>query len=107
MRGNSSQREHTASDGKGQGPELDPVPPTGISPRTRSTTVGFRDAAEHCAQDVVGFADVLRTAPPRDERVDFLGLLGRHGAVLVADVGEVAQRNAERDRYVVETVEGN
>src|SRR5262245_60978728 len=46
--------------------------------------------AEHCAQDVVSLADVLRAAPPRDERVDLLGLLGRHGAVLVADVGEVA-----------------
>jgi hypothetical protein len=64
-------------------------------------------AAEHCAQDVVGFADVLRTLPPRDQREDLLGLLGRHGAVLVADVGEVAQGNPERDRYVVETVEGN
>src|SRR5215470_18872069 len=67
----------------------------------------LRSAAEHCAQDVVSLADVLRAAPPRDERVDLLGLLGRHGAVLVADVGEVAQRNPERDRYVVETVEGD
>jgi|SRR5262249_46526141 len=45
-------------------------------------------AAEHCAQDVVSLA-----APPRDERVDLLGLLGRHGGVLVADIGEVAQGN--------------
>src|SRR6266852_1549701 len=68
---------------------------------------GLRGAAEHRAQDVVGLADVLLTSPPRDEREDLLGLLGRHRALLVADVGEVAQRNFERDRDTVEAVDGD
>src|SRR5207302_971942 len=38
---------------------------------------------------------------------DLLGLFGRHGAVLIADVGELAQRNLERDRHAVETIDGN
>ena len=46
-------------------------------------------AAEHRAQDVVSFADVLRTTPSRDQREDLLGFFGRHGAVLVADVGQI------------------
>src|SRR2546425_4500054 len=67
----------------------------------------LRDAAEHRAQDVVSFANVFRTPPSRDQREDLLGLFGRHGAVLVADVGELAQRNLERDRHAVETIDGN
>src|SRR6266850_6228951 len=66
---------------------------------------GLGSAAEHRAQDVVRLANVFRTPPPRDEREDLLGLLGRYGAVLVADVGEITQRNLERDRYAVETVD--
>src|SRR5262245_35174855 len=68
---------------------------------------GLGGAAEHRAQDVIGLADVLWTPPSRDEREDLLGLLGRHGAVLVADVGEIAQRHLERDRHAVETVDGD
>src|SRR5262249_42584207 len=62
-------------------------------------------AAEHRAKDVVSFADVLRTTPSRDQREDLLGFFGRHGAVLVADVGQITQRNLERDRHTIETVD--
>src|SRR2546426_6461768 len=67
----------------------------------------LRGAAEHGAEDVVGLADVLRTAAARDEREDPLGFLGRHAAVLVADVGEVAQGDLQRDRDAVEAVDGD
>src|SRR5438093_422391 len=67
----------------------------------------LRGAAEHGAEDIVGLADVLRTAPARDEREDPLGFLGRHAAVLVADVGEVAQGDLQRDRDAVEAVDGD
>src|SRR4030095_9267020 len=67
----------------------------------------LRGAAEHRAQDVVGLAHVFRTPPSRNEREDLLSILGRDGAVLVTDVGEIAQRNLERDRHAIETVDGN
>src|SRR5207245_4677431 len=78
----------------------------GVRGRTGERQV-LRGAAEHRAQDGVSLADVFRTPPSRDQREDLLGLFGRHGAVLVADVGELAQRNLERDRHAVETIDGN
>src|SRR5438128_8839959 len=78
----------------------------GVRGRTGERQV-LRGAAEHRAQDVVSLADVFRTPPSRDQREDLLGLFGRHGAVLVADVGEIAQGNLERDRHAVETVDRN
>ena len=66
--------------------------------RARPVAGGIlRGATEHRAEDVVGLADVLRTAASRHEREDPLGFLGRHAAVLVADVGELAEGNLERD----------
>src|SRR5437773_4250657 len=62
-------------------------------------------ATEHRAQDVVGLADLLRAPPGRDEREDLLGLLAGHRGGLVADVGEVAERDLEGGGDVVQAVE--
>src|SRR6266850_1867576 len=63
-------------------------------------------AAEHRLQHLVGAADFLGAAPVADEREDALGVLARHAGRLVgAHVGELAQRNVERDRDVVEAVD--
>src|SRR5574341_59138 len=65
----------------------------------------LRGAAEHRAEHVVSLANVLRAAPARHEREDLLGVLGRDCGGLVADVGEVAQRDFQGDGHVVEAVD--
>src|SRR5262249_58620883 len=82
-----------------------PGEPTMLRVAGGAVSGSLRGAAEQRAQDVVGFANGLRTAS-RDEHDDLRSLFGRHG-VLVGDVGEVAQGNVERDRHVVETIDGD
>src|SRR5439155_19129741 len=64
-------------------------------------------APEHRAQDVVRLADLLGAASGGDEREDLLGLLGGHRGGLVADIGEVTERDLERGRDVVQAVQGD
>src|SRR3989442_10231094 len=62
-------------------------------------------APEHRAQDVVRLADLLGAPAGGDEREDLLGLLAGHRGGLVADVGEVAERDLEGRGNVVQAVE--
>src|SRR5829696_162912 len=69
-------------------------------------TKWLRGLSEHRAQDVVRLPDVLGTPPAGHEREDLLRLFARHGLVLVrAHVGEIAQRDFERDGHAIEAVD--
>src|SRR4051794_4500940 len=63
-------------------------------------------AAEHRLQHLVGAADLLGAAAVADQREDALGVLGRYpGRLVGTDVGQLTQRNVERDGDVIEAVD--
>src|SRR5437879_11723118 len=63
---------------------------------TPGEAVTLGRAPEHRAQDVVRLADLLGAPAGGDKREDLLGLLAGHRGGLVADVGEVSERDLER-----------
>src|SRR6266850_2101565 len=67
-----------------------------------------RSLAEDRLEDPVRLANVLGPPPAGHQREDLLGVLARHRRRLVgAHVGQLAQRDLQRHRYVVEAVDGD
>src|SRR3989449_10800802 len=67
-----------------------------------------RSLAEDRLEDPVRLANVLGPPPAGDEREDLLRVLARHLRRLVgAHIGQLAERNLQRHRYVVQAVDGD
>src|SRR5438067_1497332 len=74
--------------------------------KQKTAATALHRLAEHRRQHLVGAADVVRTTPVGDQREDLLGVLRRRRRRLVgAHVGELAHRNVQRDRDVIEAVD--
>src|SRR5213594_4542358 len=75
----------------------------GLDPRRRSGRL-----TEDRPEDSVRLPDLLGPPPAGDEREDLLRVLARHLRRLVgAHVGQLAERNLQRHRYVVQAVDGD
>src|SRR5688572_21982111 len=78
-----------------------------VSQRCSAVTRSGRPA-EHRDEDLVRLADVLGSSAAGHEREDLLGFLARdRGGLVGPHIGEFSERNLERHRDAVETVDGD